>query len=114
MALIIVSAIGFRPLSLDCQIQAELVAETMIIPFDPIRDLARRYNTLQETFLFNGTIADNIRYGRLNAGDEAMVEAAKTVGAHEELLARGGAYFKLYTLQWREREVEPSRLKVEG
>lgn len=38
---------------------------------------------LQETFLFNGTIADNIRYGRLDATDEQVVEAAEAVGAHE-------------------------------
>ncbi|RME43153.1 MAG: ABC transporter ATP-binding protein, partial [Chloroflexi bacterium] len=37
---------------------------------------------LQETFLFNGTIADNIRYGRLEAGDDEVVEAARAVGAH--------------------------------
>jgi ATP-binding cassette subfamily B protein/subfamily B ATP-binding cassette protein MsbA len=36
---------------------------------------------LQDTFLFGGTIADNIRYGRLNATDEEVVEAAKAVGA---------------------------------
>jgi ATP-binding cassette, subfamily B, multidrug efflux pump len=38
---------------------------------------------LQETFLFSGTIADNIRYARLDATDRAMVEAADAVGAHE-------------------------------
>lgn len=37
---------------------------------------------LQETFLFNGTIAENIRYGRPTAGDRAVVEAAQAVGAH--------------------------------
>lgn len=36
---------------------------------------------LQDTFLFGGTIADNIRYGRLDATDEEVVEAAKAVGA---------------------------------
>ena len=36
---------------------------------------------LQDTFLFGGTIADNIRYGYLNATDEQVVTAAKTVGA---------------------------------
>jgi ATP-binding cassette subfamily B multidrug efflux pump len=38
---------------------------------------------LQDTFLFGGTIADNIRYGRLDASEEEVVEAAKAVGAHE-------------------------------
>jgi ATP-binding cassette subfamily B protein/subfamily B ATP-binding cassette protein MsbA len=37
---------------------------------------------LQDTFLFAGTIADNIRYGRLDATDEEVFEAAKAVGAH--------------------------------
>ncbi|RMH01468.1 MAG: ABC transporter ATP-binding protein [Chloroflexi bacterium] len=38
---------------------------------------------LQDTFLFTGTIADNIRYGRLDATDEEIIAAAKAVGAHE-------------------------------
>lgn len=38
---------------------------------------------LQDTFLFSGTIADNIRYGRLDASDEEVIAAAKAVGAHE-------------------------------
>jgi ATP-binding cassette subfamily B protein/subfamily B ATP-binding cassette protein MsbA len=38
---------------------------------------------LQDTFLFQGSIMDNIRYGRLDAGDEAVIDAAKAVGAHE-------------------------------
>ena len=38
---------------------------------------------LQDPFLFSGTVADNIRYGRLDATDEEVVEAAKTVGAHD-------------------------------
>ena len=37
---------------------------------------------LQDSFLFSGTIMDNIRYGRLNATDEEVIEAAKTVCAH--------------------------------
>lgn len=36
---------------------------------------------LQDTFLFAGTVADNIRYGRLDASDAQVVEAAKAVGA---------------------------------
>jgi ABC-type multidrug transport system fused ATPase/permease subunit len=36
---------------------------------------------LQDTFLFTGTVRDNIRYGRPDATDEEIVAAAKTVGA---------------------------------
>jgi len=38
---------------------------------------------LQDPFLFSGTIADNIRYGRLEASQEAITEAARVVGAHD-------------------------------
>jgi ATP-binding cassette subfamily B protein len=37
---------------------------------------------LQDPFIFSGTIMDNIRYGRLEASDEEVVEAAKAVRAH--------------------------------
>ena len=37
---------------------------------------------LQDTHLFTGTIADNIRYGKLNATDEEVVAAAKLANAH--------------------------------
>lgn len=37
---------------------------------------------LQDTHLFTGTIMDNIRYGKLNAGDEECIEAAKLANAH--------------------------------
>ncbi len=38
---------------------------------------------LQEPFLFTGTIRDNIRYGRLEATDAEIEDAARAVGAHE-------------------------------
>src|SRR5699024_5522446 len=37
---------------------------------------------LQDTFLFHGTIRENIRYGRLDATDEEIVKAAKRANAH--------------------------------
>jgi ATP-binding cassette subfamily B protein len=37
---------------------------------------------LQDTFLFSGTVMENIRYGRLDATDEEIVEAAKLANAH--------------------------------
>ena len=36
----------------------------------------------QDTFLFSGTVMDNIRYGRLDATDDEVMEAAKTANAH--------------------------------
>ncbi|MDQ2085700.1 ABC transporter ATP-binding protein [Herbivorax sp. ANBcel31] len=38
---------------------------------------------LQDTFLFSGTVKDNIRYGKLDASNEEIIEAAKTVCAHD-------------------------------
>ncbi|MDO5415999.1 MAG: ABC transporter ATP-binding protein [Lachnospiraceae bacterium] len=37
----------------------------------------------QDNFLFSGTIRDNIRYGRLDATDEEIIQAAKAVNAHD-------------------------------
>ncbi|SDQ64768.1 ABC transporter ATP-binding protein [Virgibacillus salinus] len=38
---------------------------------------------LQDTFIFSGTIMENIRFGQPDASDEAVIEAAKVVGADE-------------------------------
>ncbi|MFS0863122.1 ABC transporter ATP-binding protein [Fredinandcohnia sp. 179-A 10B2 NHS] len=38
---------------------------------------------LQDTFLFSGTIMDNIRYGRLEATDQEVINAAKMASAHQ-------------------------------
>ena len=47
---------------------------------------------LQDTFLFSGTIMENIRYGRLNAIDEEVMEAAKSVGAHKFIMKLPNGY----------------------
>jgi ABC-type multidrug transport system fused ATPase/permease subunit len=46
---------------------------------------------LQDNFLFSGTVADNIRYGRPNASDEEVIAAARVANAHEfiQRLANG-------------------------
>lgn len=41
---------------------------------------------LQDSFLFSGTIADNIRYGRLDAADAEVEEAARAANAHEFIM----------------------------
>lgn len=46
----------------------------------------------QDNFLFSGTIRDNIRYGRLNATDEEIEEAAKAVNAHEFIMKTEKGY----------------------
>ena len=52
-----------------------------------IKDYKRKeYETvfamvLQDTWLFNGTILDNLRYGNLNASDKEVIDAAKTASA---------------------------------
>jgi ATP-binding cassette subfamily B protein len=47
---------------------------------------------LQTPHLFSGTIRDNIRYGRLDASDEAVEEAAKVVGAHDFIVELDHGY----------------------
>jgi len=47
---------------------------------------------LQESFLFSGTIMENIRYGRLDATDEECIAAAKTVQAHDFIAAFPDGY----------------------
>jgi ABC-type multidrug transport system fused ATPase/permease subunit len=41
---------------------------------------------LQDTYLFSGTIKDNIKYGRLEASDEEVIEVTKAVGAHDFII----------------------------
>jgi subfamily B ATP-binding cassette protein MsbA len=40
----------------------------------------------QETLLFGGTIRENIRYGRLNATDDEIIDAAKAANAHDFIM----------------------------
>ena len=48
-----------------------------------ISDLRKKIGiVLQDTFLFSGTILENIRYGRLDATDSEIIEAAKIASAH--------------------------------
>ena len=57
------------------------------------QSLARRMGiVLQEPFLFTGTVAENIKYGRPTASDEEMEEAARAVGAHEFIMRLEDGY----------------------
>jgi len=41
---------------------------------------------LQDTHLFTGTVRENIRYGRLDATDDEVIQAAKTASAHSFIM----------------------------
>jgi ATP-binding cassette, subfamily B, multidrug efflux pump len=47
---------------------------------------------LQDPFLFNGTVKENILFGRLNAGDEEVTAAAQAVGAHDFIMNLKNGY----------------------
>jgi len=61
----------------------ELLLDGRNIKDYKLRDLRKRIGiVLQDPYLFSGTIMENIRYGRLDATDEEVIEAAKTASAH--------------------------------
>lgn len=47
---------------------------------------------MQDSFIFSGTIMDNIRYGNLTATDEEVIQAAKTVCAHDFIMNLENGY----------------------
>lgn len=48
---------------------------------------------LQDSFIFSGTIMDNIRYSKLDATDEEVIEAAKAVKAHDFIMTLKDGYY---------------------
>lgn len=48
---------------------------------------------MQDSFIFSGTIMDNIRYGNKTATDEAVIRAAKTVCAHDFIMEMEHDYY---------------------
>ena len=47
---------------------------------------------LQDTWLFNGSIRDNIKYGKLDATDEEVIQAAKAAHVHQFVKTLPGGY----------------------
>ncbi len=48
---------------------------------------------MQDSFIFAGTIMDNIRYGNMSATDEEVIAAAKTVCAHDFIMEMENGYY---------------------
>lgn len=48
---------------------------------------------LQDSFIFSGTIMDNIRYSKLDATDAEVIKAAKAVKAHDFIVSMKDGYY---------------------
>lgn len=58
-----------------------------------IRSLRKQMGVMmQDSFIFSGTIMDNIRYGNFSATDEEIIRAAKTVCAHDFIMEMENGY----------------------
>ena len=58
-----------------------------------LRSLRRNIGIVQQdVYLFAGTVSDNIRYGKLGAGKEEIIEAAKKANAHDFILGLPDGY----------------------
>ena len=58
-----------------------------------IRSLRKQMGVMmQDSFIFSGTIMDNIRYGNFSATDEEVIQAAKTVCAHDFIMEMENGY----------------------
>ncbi|MFC4354043.1 ABC transporter ATP-binding protein [Chryseomicrobium palamuruense] len=69
----------------------------------PIQDIPRHTLraqmafVLQDPFLFEMSVMENIRYGKLNATDEEVIEAAKQANAHEFIMKLSDGYHTVLT-----------------
>ena len=78
------------------------------IPLNQIALSALRENVgvvQQDVYLFTGTVAENIAYGRPGAGREEIISAAKQAGAHEFILGLPGGY---------DAQIGPHGVKLSG
>lgn len=78
--------------------QGEILLDN--IPLSTIKRSSLRSHmafVLQDTFLFEATIRENIRYGRLDATDEEVIEAAKLANAHDFIVRLKDGYDTVLT-----------------
>jgi len=76
----------------------DIAKGTITIDGVPIEEIDRGFlrsniaMVLQDTHLFTGTVMENIRYGRLDATDEEVIEAAKVASAHSFIIRLENGY----------------------
>ena len=71
----------------------QLLVDGIDINTVTIKSLRRQMGVMmQDSFIFSGTIMDNIRYGNREASDEDVIRAAKTVCAHDFIMEMENGY----------------------
>ena len=94
----------------------DIQSGAILVDGHDIRDVTQRSLrsqvgvVLQEPFLFTGTIRDNIRYGRLEATDEEVMEAARAVGVHDLIVQLPEGYNTLIRERGRNLSVGQRQL----
>ncbi|HTI68898.1 MAG TPA: ABC transporter ATP-binding protein [Candidatus Limnocylindria bacterium] len=73
--------------------EGQIILDGVDIRKIPLEKLRRQISVVsQEPFLFNGTVRENILYGRLNASDEELMKAAQAANCHEFISALTKGY----------------------
>ena len=77
---------------------ADVTQGRILVDGHDVRDVTRRSlagqmsMVLQEPYLFSGSVADNIRYNYEEASTQEVIDAARTVGAHDFIINLEGGY----------------------
>ena len=72
----------------------EILIDGINIESVTIKSLRQQMGVMmQDSFIFSGTIMDNIRYGNDEVSDDAVIEAAKTVCAHDFIMETENGYY---------------------
>lgn len=67
--------------------QGRILIDGIELPTTTIESLRSQIGIVtQENFLFTGTVMENLKFGKPDATDEEVIEAAKTLGTHEIIL----------------------------
>lgn len=74
--------------------EGQVLVDGMEVRSVTLESLRRQMGVmLQDSFIFSGTIMDNIRYSKLDATDEEVIEAAKAVKAHDFIMTLKDGYY---------------------
>lgn len=80
--------LGFYPIS-----SGNIIIDNRLISDYTLKELRELIAYVpQEAYLFGGTIEENIRYGKVNANREEIIEAAKTANAHSFIMKLPNGY----------------------